>query len=131
MTYRVDPDSETPPARQLVETVLDELSCGRMAAGQKLPSVRKMATEALVNPNTVGKAYKELEAINVVVGRNGSGVFVREDGPAIASAMRREKTLCVLFEAAEAAMRAGHQASEISEALSEYLSVQGLRSETR
>lgn len=131
MTYRVDPDSETPPARQLVETVLDELSVGRLTVGQKLPSVRKMATEALVNPNTVGKAYKELEAMDVVVGRNGSGVFVCEEGPAIASALRREKTLCLLFEAAEAAMRAGHEASEINEALTEYLSAQCPRSETR
>lgn len=131
MTWRIDPDSDIPPARQLVETVLDELSCGRLAAGQKLPSVRGMATQALVNPNTVGKAYKELEGMGVVVGRNGSGVYVREDGPAIASAMRREKTLCVLFEAAEAAMRAGHEASEICEALSEYLSAQCPRSRAR
>ena len=46
-----------------------------------------MASQALVNPNTVGKAYKELEGLGVVVGRNGSGVFVCEAGPAIAAGL--------------------------------------------
>jgi DNA-binding transcriptional regulator YhcF (GntR family) len=41
--YRIDPDSQVPPARQLIEHVLDALASGRLAAGDKLPSVRAMA----------------------------------------------------------------------------------------
>ena len=93
MTYTVDPHSETPPSRQLVDAVLDSMARGELVSGQKLPSIRAMAAEALVNPNTVGKAYRELEHFGVVVGRNGSGVFVTADGESIARERRRKITL--------------------------------------
>ncbi len=56
MSYRVDPHSEVPPSKQLVQQVLDAIARGDLETGDRLPSVRGMAAEALVNPNTVGKA---------------------------------------------------------------------------
>ena len=67
MSYRVDPHSETPPSRQLVDSVLDAMARGELGADGRLPSIRAMAADVLVNPNTVGKAYRELEHL----GRQG------------------------------------------------------------
>ncbi len=82
MAIRVDSSRQTPPSRQIVEAVLERIAGGRLASGDRLPSVRGLAAEALVNPNTVGKAYRELEVMGVVEGRGGSGVFVTPRGPA-------------------------------------------------
>ncbi len=108
MTYRVDPHSQVPPSRQLVEAILDTVARGDLLPGERLLSVRAMAGEALVNPNTVGKAYRELEFIGVVQGRNGSGVFVTDSGPSLATDMRRESTLQAYRVAVREALRSGH-----------------------
>ncbi len=109
MTIRVDPARATPPSRQLVEGVLDRIAGGDLGAGDRLPSVRKLAADALVNPNTVGKAYRELEAMGVVAGRNGAGVFVTPEGPGLARKERRSATLDALQAALASALRAGHE----------------------
>jgi DNA-binding transcriptional MocR family regulator len=66
VTWTVDLASSVPPSRQLVEAALDALSSGRLAAGDRLPSVRGLAAAALVNHNTVARAYRDLEQRGVV-----------------------------------------------------------------
>lgn len=121
MTIRVDPTRATPPSRQLVEAVLDRMACGTWSAGDRLPSVRGLAAEALVNPNTVGKAYRELEVLGVVAGRNGAGVFVTPEGPDTARTERRQATLAALHAAVEAALAAGHDAALLRAAVAQRL----------
>jgi len=113
MTYRVDTALEKPPSRQLVEAVLDAVAAGALAPGQKLLSVRALAAEALVNPNTAARAYRDLEAMGVVEGRNGLGVFVTREGPALARAARAEETLERFRRAVAEALRAGHGEDEL------------------
>ncbi|MHC4515726.1 MAG: GntR family transcriptional regulator [Planctomycetota bacterium] len=113
MGYRVDPAASIPPSRQLVEAVLDGIASGELTPGARLLSVRAMAGEALVNPNTVAKAYRELTVLGVVAARNGSGVFVTTDGPGIARAHRQASTLANLEQAVLEARRAGHDEAEI------------------
>jgi GntR family transcriptional regulator len=108
MTIQVDPSRATPPSRQLVEAILDRIAGGALEAGDRLPSVRGLAADALVNPNTVGKAYRELEALGVVAGRNGAGVFVTPAGPAKARRERRAATLAAVEAALVSALEAGH-----------------------
>src|SRR5262245_43117349 len=116
---KVDPRSDVPPSRQIVEAVLDDVASGAIGAGARIPSVRALAEAALVNPNTVGKAYRDLEAMGVVEGRNGSGVFVTDEGPSIARAARRERTLEEFRRAAAAAARAGHDVEALAIQLEE------------
>ena len=60
MQLRVDPNSTVPPSQQLVAAVLDAIARGELRPGDKLPAVRALAAQVLVNPNTVGKAWRDL-----------------------------------------------------------------------
>lgn len=108
MLITVDPSSDVPPSRQVVDAVLDAVARGALRPGDRLPSVRDLAVEAMVNPNTVSKAYRELGLRGVVVLRNGSGVFVTAEGPQLARALRRDATLDAYRKATAAAVAAGH-----------------------
>jgi DNA-binding transcriptional regulator YhcF (GntR family) len=113
MKWRVDPRREASPSRQIVEAALDALASGELAAGAKLPSVREMAAEALVNHNTAARAYRDLEQLGAVDGRNGLGVFVTSKGPRIARDLRRAETLEAFDRALAAALRAGHELGDL------------------
>lgn len=113
MNYRVDLSSAVSPSRQIVEAVLDAVAAGALAPGARLLSVRALAAEALVNPNTAARAYRDLESLGVVEGRNGLGVFVTERGPAVARSMREHATLEAFARAAAEALRAGHTMDQL------------------
>jgi GntR family transcriptional regulator len=117
MAYRVDQRSETPPSRQLVEAILDGVAAGSLEPGAKLLSVRALAAEALVNPNTAARAYRDLETMGVVEGRNGLGVFVTTDGPRVAREIRTAATIEAYTRAAAEALRAGHAAGALRSVL--------------
>jgi GntR family transcriptional regulator len=109
VNLRVDPHSLTPPSQQIVAAVLDAIANGELAPGDKLPSVRGLAATALVNPNTVTKAYRDLEHLGASAGRNGSGVYVTAGGPDVARAIRLAETLDQFRGAVRQALRAGHE----------------------
>lgn len=113
MSWTVDMDSSTPPSRQLVDGVLDAIARGELRTGNKLPSVRKLAAEVLVNPNTVAKAYRDLEQMGAVRGQNGRGVFVTEAGETIAREARLDTTLEAFQQSAHEALRAGHTLEDL------------------
>lgn len=113
MDWEVDPNSVVPPSQQLVAAVLDAVARLELTVEDRLPSVRAMAGMALVNPNTVTKAYRDLERMGVTQGRNGSGVFVTPSGPDLARTVRRAETALALAEAVALARRAGHGENEI------------------
>ena len=72
----IDPKSNTPIYRQIVAQIRDAIDAGVYRAGEALPSLRALAVEIRVNPNTVQRAYDELEREGVVQPRRGLGVFV-------------------------------------------------------
>jgi GntR family transcriptional regulator len=113
LEFRVDPKLDRPPSRQLSDQILDAVGAGVFGPGDRLPSVRDLAGLVLINPNTVARAYRDLETMGVVVGRSGSGVFVTEDGPRVAKKARGAETLLRFDAAAGAALRAGHTKTEL------------------
>ncbi|NOT28928.1 MAG: GntR family transcriptional regulator [Planctomycetes bacterium] len=119
MDWSIDPDADVPPSRQLVELVLDAIATGQLEPGSQLLSVRAMATEALVNHNTVARAYQELERLGASEAINGVGVFVTLRGPEVAAEVRRATTLAVLRRALAAALRAGHTYEDVQRLLTE------------
>lgn len=66
---------------QLVQQVKQALRLGRLAPGERLPTVREVAAALAINPHTVLKAYRELELTGLVEGRAGQGTFVRQSAP--------------------------------------------------
>ena len=117
MNVRVDPHSLVPPSQQLVATVLDAIANDELRPGDRLPSVRGLAATALVNPNTVTKAYRDLEHLGATEGRNGSGVFVTDAGPDVSRTIRLAETLAAFRTAAQQALRAGHAQETLATAL--------------
>jgi GntR family transcriptional regulator len=75
--------SSLPPYAQLVEQVRQSLLTGTLRPGDRLPTVKEVAGSLAVNPNTVAKAYRDLEREGLVEGRQGVGTFAvrRPDGP--------------------------------------------------
>jgi len=69
---------------QIVNQVKYLVAACRLAAGEELPSVRTLAEQLVINPNTVARAYLELERAGVVVKRHGSGTYVSEEGSPLA-----------------------------------------------
>ena len=93
MLPRLNPSSGTPLYVQLVEQLKHLIETGAISAGEQLPSVRRMAEELLINPNTVVRAYRDLEAEGLLVLKHGSGVFVRDSVVARADLMRRAEPI--------------------------------------
>jgi GntR family transcriptional regulator len=89
MTPRLNPLSGTPLYLQLVEHLKHAIHTGAIVAGEQLPSVRKMAEDLVINPNTVVRAYRDLESEGIVELRHGSGVFVRGSVSARTDLMKR------------------------------------------
>jgi GntR family transcriptional regulator len=76
IVFRLDPRSDRAPFRQLVDQVTDAFERGQLQAGDQLPSVREVVRQITINPNTVHRAYRELEHLGRVEGRLGLGTFV-------------------------------------------------------
>jgi len=75
--FRLDPGSGVPTYLQLVQQVEHALRLGYLTPGDQLPKVRDVVAALAINPNTVLKAYKELETKGLAAGRPGQGTFVR------------------------------------------------------
>jgi GntR family transcriptional regulator len=76
MLFRIDARSGVPPYQQLVQQVRQALRVGWLEVGDQLPTVRDAVVQLAINPNTVLKAYRELEYEGLVAGRPGQGTFV-------------------------------------------------------
>jgi GntR family transcriptional regulator len=91
--FHLDARSRLPPSQQLVKQVMDALRLGRLRQGDQLPTVREVVSTLAINPNTVLKAYRELEHSGLVGARPGQGTFVRgtlpSPSPAEQQALRR------------------------------------------
>jgi DNA-binding transcriptional regulator YhcF (GntR family) len=77
ISFRVDGKSGVPPYLQIVQQVRQALRMGVLEVGDQLPTVREVVAAVAVNPNTVLKAYRDLEREGLVEARAGQGTFVR------------------------------------------------------
>jgi GntR family transcriptional regulator len=105
LTFRLDPASGVPTYLQLVQQVEHALRLGYLKRGDQLPKVREVVAALAINPNTVLKAYKELETKGLTSGRPGQGTFI--DGAVAQSTLSEltvlRRSLGAWFEQADAA----------------------------
>ena len=81
LLLKPNPSSGVPIYLQLMEQVKHAIETGALRPGEQLPGIRPLAEELVVNPNTVAKAYRELEHEGVVELRQGAGAFVTDKAP--------------------------------------------------
>ena len=84
--FFIDGRSGVPPYLQIVHQVRQAILLGRLRVGDQLPPVREVVTKIAINPNTVFKAYRDLEHLGVVEMRQGHGTFVRRAPKQVSSA---------------------------------------------
>jgi GntR family transcriptional regulator len=87
--YRLDPRSGVPAYRQLVDLVRQAVSLGLLRPGDQLPPVREVVNQITINPNTVHRAYRDLETAGLVRGEQGRGTFVLDGVAASTSPQKR------------------------------------------
>ena len=115
----VDPRSGVPIYHQIVEQVKRSVALGVLEPGEQLPTVKQLATDLTVNPNTVARAYRDLERDRVIDTAPGRGSFVRDTG----TAGRAKQTLtdvtgAALNEAVREAKSIGLDRNEVSDIFS-------------
>ncbi len=115
MFIQINPSAPTPVYEQIVSQVKYAVASGELRPGDALPSVRQLAVDLLVNPNTVARAYRELVRDGVVDSRRGLGLFI---SPRAARACRRDRDAIVtgrIAQALEEAVRAQLSREEIED----------------
>jgi len=90
---RIDSASGVPFYRQIIDSILLALAQGQLKPGDQLPTVRQAAVDLSINPNTVIRAYKELEIRGIVVTEQGTGTFItaRQEQVDVAAVERRRQ----------------------------------------
>jgi len=86
MDLRLDITSTVPAFQQLVDQVKAAVARGALRPGDPIPSVRQLAAQVLVNPNTVARSYRELDREGVIHARRGLGYFVTDGAVAACQA---------------------------------------------
>src|SRR6202790_5060391 len=88
---RLDLQSGVPVYRQIIDQVLGGISTGGLKPGDQLPTVRQLAVDLAINPNTVVRAYRELEIREVLATQQGTGTFITEKTPQASELERRRR----------------------------------------
>jgi len=76
MQFRIDNASDRPVYQQIMDQIKRDIAMGRLIKNEKLPTVRQLAGQIAINPNTIAKAYRQLEQQGIIVTKAGAGAFV-------------------------------------------------------
>ncbi|MBU6398730.1 MAG: GntR family transcriptional regulator [Verrucomicrobia bacterium] len=104
MQLHLSPRDGLPIYRQIVNQVKYLVAAGRLAPGEELPPIRALAEQLVINPNTVARAYLELEQAGLVTKRHGSGTYVSDAG----SPLKRAERLKLLTQRVDALLAEAH-----------------------
>jgi len=93
MIFHINPSSGVPVYLQLMQLVRHAVETGALHPGDQLPAIRKLAGELVINPNTVVRAYRELEHEKIIELRQGSGAFISESVSGQTGDMRKGRKI--------------------------------------
>ncbi len=117
MEFSIDTKSGVPFYRQIIEQVKYGITGGLLSVGDQLPTVRRLAADLSVNPNTVIRAYREMELGGVLDTQQGSGTYVADHQPEIDELEKRRKLDQMLTELLARAYEYGFTLGEILDGL--------------
>src|SRR5438093_3218005 len=121
MMFRVRPDSPIPIYEQIVTQVTLRIASGGLEVGTLIPSVRELAQRLLVHPNTVARAFQDLERQGVVASRRGRGMEVTPEAPAACRNLRQEIIRSRIREALREAVSSALPPEEVRQLVEEEL----------
>ena len=127
MIFHVNPSSGVPIYVQIETQVKNAISAGALKPGQALPSVRKLASELGINPNTVARAYLELERNGVIATVPGGGTYVAENVPRLLKSEKLRRLQPYARQLAVEGVQLGLTDEEILGMLQEELERLGVR----
>jgi GntR family transcriptional regulator len=113
MDLRIEISGREPIYRQLMRQIREAIAVGALAAEEKLPSVRELSRELVVNPNTIARVYTELEREGLVCTRPGLGVFVARPRQELTKKARRDRLVLTLDRFLTEAVHLGFAAAEV------------------
>jgi GntR family transcriptional regulator len=116
--FELDLKSRVPIYIQIVDQVKEMIAAGRIRPGAKLPTVRQVAVDLMINPNTVSRAFLELEHAGLIESQRGVGSFISENiGSDYSKAETRRQTEKLLRGFLRGMMALGHSPGDILEAV--------------
>ena len=119
MKFQCDSAAKSPIYRQLMEQIREGVARGRLQTGERLPSVRQLSKDLVVNPNTSARAYTELEREGVLHTRPGLGVFVAKPQAALKSEVRKRRLAEIVDRLLTEAVHLGATADELQALITE------------
>lgn len=117
--FRLDAHSGVPVYRQIIDQVMGGIAAGALAAGYQLPTVRQVAVDLSINPNTVMRAYRELEIRGILDTQQGTGTFISQQKVKRDELERRRQLSQLANEMVSRAGAAGFTLEELLEELHE------------
>jgi GntR family transcriptional regulator len=117
--FRLDLRSGVPVYRQIIDQVLLGIASGTLASGDQLPTVRQLAVDLAINPNTVVRAYRELEIRGTLETHQGTGTFITTKKVKRDQAERRRQLAQLVAEFAARGGAAGFTVQELLDGLQE------------
>lgn len=115
--FHLDLHSGVPVYRQIIDQVRGGLASGALAAGDQLPTVRQLAVDLEINPNTVVRAYKELELSGLLETHQGTGTFISAQKLPRANAERDRQLSQIVSDVVSRAGAAGFTIEDLIEEL--------------
>jgi GntR family transcriptional regulator len=128
LSFRRDMTSGVPVYRQIIDQILGGIAAGSLEPGAQLPTVRQLAVDLAINPNTVVRAYRELEIRGVLSTQQGVGTFVTTVPVEPDDAERQRQLDQLVGEFVARAGGAGFSAEALIERIQEFLADQGRQS---
>ena len=117
--FRLDPHSGVPVYRQLIDQVQAAIAAGVLSVGDQLPTVRQVAVDLVINPNTVLRAYREMEIRGTLDTQQGSGTFIADKKFEYAKGERERQLGQLVGEFVSRAGSAGFTVEQLMKALRE------------
>ena len=111
--FKLDQKCGVPFFKQIIDQIRFGISAGNLRAGEQLPTVRALAVQLKINLNTVTKAYKELEILNVLATQQGTGTFISSSPVRINPKESKEKLTAICSEYVSIAQSYGFTIDEI------------------
>lgn len=125
--FRLDLRSGVPVYRQIIDQVLAAIATSSLTGGDKLPTVRQVAVDLSINPNTVVRAYRELEIRGVLTTQQGTGTFITPSSVKPDEVERQRRLSQLVGEFVSRAGGAGFSVEDLLERLQELIAEQAQR----